>query len=123
MAVCSNLFETFSAFSGRNWKKVSPLKPSLRVSKGNDLGRRNISQVDIRAEMLDKPNLLGFQRSFPDDLLNVDLAEDLIDQRHMGLAGRPVNTHIAAFPGLAYNFETSLPAIPSASFRSICLGK
>src|SRR4051812_13050538 len=59
------------------------------------LVRRDVAEVDGRAEMLDEPRLARLRRRLPDDVVEVELVRDLVD---------PARAHVAALaedPGRA----------------------
>src|SRR3954468_21706079 len=50
------------------------------------LVRRDVAEVDGRAEMLDEPRLARLRRRLPDDVVEVELVRDLVDQARAHVA-------------------------------------
>src|ERR671924_1577252 len=51
--------------------------------------RRDVPEVDLRAEVLDEPGLRRLRRRLEDQVADVDLVRELVDEPRAQLAGRP----------------------------------
>src|SRR6266571_448270 len=66
----------------------------------NDLLRRDVPEVHVRAEVLHEPGLCGLRRRLEDEIRDVDLVRDLVYQSGPHLAVRPVDPGGAALAAL-----------------------
>src|SRR5262249_57148367 len=74
----------------------------------DDLLGWDVTQVHVRAEMLDEPDLLWLARRLEDDAAGVDLHLDLVDQACFDLARRVVDADGSRLPSLRDHLPPAL---------------
>src|SRR3954471_6011162 len=75
-------------------------KPETERLERDDLLRRDVPEVDRRAEVLDEPRLRSLRRRLPDDVVEVELVRDLVDQPGAHVAVLAEDACAAAFARL-----------------------
>src|SRR5207249_1974788 len=61
-------------------------QPEAERLEGDDLIRRDVAEVHVRAELLDEPGLRGLRGRLEDEIRDVDLVGDLVHQARPHLA-------------------------------------
>src|ERR671934_38404 len=79
--------------------RVAPEPQAERLERDH-LVRRDVPEVDVRAELLHKPGLARLRGGLEDQLAHLDLVDDLVDEAGAHLARRAVDAGGFAPPAL-----------------------